>query len=119
LLGFPGGREKTFLVACLPPAGKFVTVCSGHFGLAIGDRRRHMQLRKVFLTVAMGGMMLVSTAIGADDKVTSNPEMYSDRDRSKALKSEEEKLEQVLKTGEEKGFYRRELEKNGLADHLR
>jgi len=45
-----------------------------------------MQLRKVFLTVAMGGMMLsapalVSTAIGADDKVTSNPEMYSDRDR--------------------------------------
>jgi uncharacterized protein YmfQ (DUF2313 family) len=77
-----------------------------------------MQLRKVFLTVAMGGMMLsapalVSTAIGADDKVTSNPEMYSDRDRSKAVKSEEEKLEQALKTGEEKGFYRRELEKMG------
>jgi hypothetical protein len=77
-----------------------------------------MQLRKVFLTAAMGGMMLsapalVFTAIGADDKVTSNPEMYSDRDRSKAVKSEEEKLEQALKTGEEKGFYRRELEKMG------
>jgi hypothetical protein len=30
--------------------------------------------------------------------------MYSDRDRSKAMKSEEEKLEQTLKTGEEKSF---------------
>jgi uncharacterized protein YmfQ (DUF2313 family) len=77
-----------------------------------------MQLRKVFLTAAMGWMMLsapalVSTVIGADDKVTSNPEMYSDRARSKAVKSEEEKLEQALKTGEEKVFYRRELEKTG------
>jgi len=78
----------------------------------------YMKLRKVLLTVAMGGMMLsapalVSTAIGADDKVTSNPEMYSDRERSKSIKSEENKLEQALKTGEEKAFYRRELEKMG------
>ena len=66
----------------------------------------------------MGGMMLsapalVSTAIGADDKVVSNPEMYSDRDRSKAVKNDKEKLEQALKTGEEKAFYRRELGKMG------
>jgi hypothetical protein len=41
------------------------------------------------------------------------PEMYSDRDRAKAMKSEEDKLEQALKTGEEKSFYRREVEKAG------
>ncbi|HEX2931703.1 MAG TPA: hypothetical protein VHV54_18395 [Candidatus Binatia bacterium] len=56
---------------------------------------------------------MVLTAIGADERVTSNPEMYSDRDRSKAMKGEKDKLEQALKTGEEKGFYRRELEKMG------
>jgi len=36
LPGFSGGREKTFLVLCSPPGGEFVTVFSGHFGLAIG-----------------------------------------------------------------------------------
>lgn len=76
-----------------------------------------MKLRRIVLTVAMGGMvlsapMLVSTAGGAD-KVLSNPDLYSDRARSKALKSDEDKLEQALKTGEEKEFYRRELEKMG------
>jgi hypothetical protein len=30
------GKDKTFLVACLQPAGEFVAVCSGDFGLAIG-----------------------------------------------------------------------------------
>jgi hypothetical protein len=41
------------------------------------------------------------------------PEMYSDRDRAKAMKNDEDKLEQALKSGEEKSFYRRELEKAG------
>jgi hypothetical protein len=38
LPGFSGGIEKIFLVAVLPPAGEFVIVCIGHFGLAIGDK---------------------------------------------------------------------------------
>src|SRR5262245_31676771 len=77
-----------------------------------------MYFRKAILAVAMGGTMLttpplIAAAIGADNRVTSNPEMYSDRDRSKAMKGEEDKLEQALKTGEDKAFYRRELEKLG------
>ena len=55
----------------------------------------------------------METASAADSKVTPMPEMYSDRDRAKAMKSEEDKLEQALKTGEEKSFYRREVEKAG------
>jgi uncharacterized protein YmfQ (DUF2313 family) len=46
-------------------------------------------------------------------RTTANPERYSDRDRMKTAKNAEEKLEQALKTGEEKSFYRRELEKMG------
>ena len=38
---------------------------------------------------------------------------YSDRDRVKPAKDTEDKLEQALKTGEEKAFFRRELEKLG------
>jgi uncharacterized protein YmfQ (DUF2313 family) len=44
---------------------------------------------------------------------TANPDRYSDRDRRKAYDSEEEKLEKTLKTGENKEYYRRELEKMG------
>lgn len=44
---------------------------------------------------------------------TKNPERFSDRERMKTAKSSEEKLEQALKAGEEKSFYRRELEKMG------
>ena len=44
---------------------------------------------------------------------TKNPERFSDRDRMKTAKTTEDKLEQTLKTGEEKAFYRRELEKLG------
>jgi uncharacterized protein YmfQ (DUF2313 family) len=46
-------------------------------------------------------------------KTTANPNRYSERDRTKAAKSDTDKLEQALKTGEEKAFYRRELEKMG------
>jgi uncharacterized protein YmfQ (DUF2313 family) len=46
-------------------------------------------------------------------KTTANPERFSDRDRMKSAKNDKEKLEQALKTGEEKAFYRRELEKMG------
>lgn len=47
------------------------------------------------------------------NRTTANPERYSDRDRMKTAKNSEEKLEQALKTGESKDFYRRELEKMG------
>ena len=47
------------------------------------------------------------------NKTTANPERYSDRDRMKSGKNTKEKLEQTLKTGESKDFYRRELEKTG------
>jgi uncharacterized protein YmfQ (DUF2313 family) len=46
-------------------------------------------------------------------RTTANPERYSDRDRMKTSKDSADKLEQALKTGEEKAFYRRELEKKG------
>jgi uncharacterized protein YmfQ (DUF2313 family) len=51
--------------------------------------------------------------IRAPKGTTANPERYSDRDRMKASKNSEDKLEQALKTGEEKDFYRRQLEKMG------
>ena len=44
---------------------------------------------------------------------TANPDRYSDRDRRKAYDSEEEKLEKTLKTGENKKYYRNQLEKMG------
>ena len=47
------------------------------------------------------------------NRTTPNPERYSDRDRMKVAKDSEDKLEQALKTGETKDFYRRELEKMG------
>ena len=46
-------------------------------------------------------------------KTTANPTRYSDRDRIKSSKDEEDKLEKALKTGEEKDFYRKQLEKMG------
>jgi hypothetical protein len=46
-------------------------------------------------------------------RTTTNATRYSDRDMMKSSKSEKTRLEQVLKTGEEKDFYRRELEKMG------
>jgi len=46
-------------------------------------------------------------------RTTANPQRFSERDRMKSSKSDKEKLEQALKTGEEKAFYRRELEKMG------
>jgi uncharacterized protein YmfQ (DUF2313 family) len=46
-------------------------------------------------------------------KTTANPTRYSDRDRMRSSKDEEDKLEKALKPGEEKDFYRRQLEKMG------
>ena len=75
-----------------------------------------MQPRNVILTIVLGGMLVsvpvtIPSVLAADNK--SDPSVYSDRDRAKSSKDETDKLEQALKTGEEKPFYRRELEKMG------
>jgi uncharacterized protein YmfQ (DUF2313 family) len=77
-----------------------------------------MKMHKTVMTIAIGGILLsvpatLPSAVADDAKTMSNPSLYSDRDRTKASKDEKEKLEQTLKTGEEKPFYRRELEKMG------
>jgi uncharacterized protein YmfQ (DUF2313 family) len=63
----------------------------------------------------MGSMFPLpsSVTLAADPKVTEDRARYSDRDRIKSSKDEEDRLEKALKTGEDKGFYRRELEKLG------
>jgi uncharacterized protein YmfQ (DUF2313 family) len=76
-------------------------------------------MKNTVLTIAIGGLLIsvpatVPTAGAADDaRTTSNPSMYSDRDRARASKDAEDQLEKALKIGEEKAFYRRELEKMG------
>src|SRR5499433_3775697 len=75
-----------------------------------------MKTRNVVLTIALGGTLVsvpatIPSVLAADNR--SDPSLYSDRDRAKSSKDETDKLEQALKTGEEKAFYRRELEKMG------
>src|SRR5215813_1055876 len=75
-----------------------------------------MKTRNVVLTIALGGTLVsvpatIPSVLAADNK--SDPSLYSDRDRAKSSKDETDKLEQALKTGEEKPFYRRALEKMG------
>ena len=47
------------------------------------------------------------------DKGSQAASQYSDRDRSKAWDNEKEKLEQALKPGQDKNYYRQQLEKMG------
>jgi hypothetical protein len=46
-------------------------------------------------------------------KTTENPARYSERERMKSSKDDEDKLEAALKPGQDKNFYRKELEKMG------
>jgi len=57
--------------------------------------------------------MLVSIPVTVPSAAADDNSKYSDRDRMKSAKNDKEKLEQALKTGEEKAFYRRDLEKMG------
>jgi uncharacterized protein YmfQ (DUF2313 family) len=71
---------------------------------------------RLVLTVVFGGVsmfLLPSMTLAADPKVTEDRARYSDRDRMRSSQDEEDRLEKALKTGEEKDFYRRELEKMG------
>jgi uncharacterized protein YmfQ (DUF2313 family) len=74
-----------------------------------------MSKLNVILTVvfSLSFCPLATWPVIAAERVSDNPSRYSDRDRMKSSKDDEDKLKQVLKTGEEKAFYRRELEKMG------
>ena len=76
-----------------------------------------MQIRNVVLTIAIGGTLL-SVPVTIRSAIAYDANIYSDRDRTKASKDEKEKLEQAFKTGEEKDFYRRELDENGVANYV-
>jgi uncharacterized protein YmfQ (DUF2313 family) len=71
-----------------------------------------MRMERLLFSILVGGM-LVSAPVAALSATKDDGGKYSDRDRMRTAKSDEEKLEQALKTGEEKAFYRRELEKLG------
>ena len=76
-----------------------------------------MKTRAVILSLIIPGMTMTIpvTATFAADNVqrADRPNRYSDRDRMKTAKDSEDKLEQALKTGETKDFYRKELDKLG------
>src|SRR5262249_16839328 len=78
-----------------------------------------MKTRAVLLSIILGSTTVIVPATipvwaaGDTMKTSSNPSEYSDRDRMKSSADEKKQLEQALKTGEEKDFYRRELEKMG------
>ena len=74
-----------------------------------------MQSNNVFVTVVLAAMTCATPTItlAAPNHDASSPGAYSDRDRMTSSKDEKEKLEQSLKTGEDKSFYRRQLEKMG------
>src|SRR3989442_6499015 len=77
-----------------------------------------MKARAVLLSIILGGVTVFSATVpvlaaGDNMKAAANPSEYSDRDRMKSSADEKKQLEQALKTGEEKDYYRRELEKMG------
>lgn len=71
-----------------------------------------MKMRNTVLTIVIGGTLL-SVPVTIRSAVADDASKYSDRDRMKASQDEKDKLEHALKTGEEKDFYRRELDKMG------
>lgn len=77
-----------------------------------------MKPSTALLSIVIAGMTVtvpITTSAFAAERVqrSDNVNRYSDRDRMKTAKDSEDKLEQALKTGEAKEFYRRELEKMG------
>lgn len=77
-----------------------------------------MKTRAVLLSIVLGGVSVSVPAtipvLAADNmKAASNPADFSDRERMKSSADEKKQLEQALKPGEDRDFYRRELEKLG------
>ena len=65
-----------------------------------------MKLERIFLSIAVGGL-LISVPMTVPARAADDHSKYSDRDHMKSSKNDKERLEQMLKSGEEKGFYRR------------
>ena len=64
----------------------------------------------------LAAMIASAPVLAADrppEKSDADRSRYSDRDMRKNYENEEKKLEQALKPGQDKNFYRRELEKMG------
>jgi uncharacterized protein YmfQ (DUF2313 family) len=74
---------------------------------------KYRQMVTMFFVGSTIFLVLSSVGFTADPKVTEDRARYSDRDRMRSSKDEEDKLEKALKTGEQKDFYRKELEKMG------
>jgi uncharacterized protein YmfQ (DUF2313 family) len=74
---------------------------------------KYRQMVTMFFVGSTIFPVLSSVGFAADPKVTEDRARYSDRDRMRSSKDEEDKLEKALKTGEQKDFYRKELEKMG------
>ena len=66
----------------------------------------------VFILTAPGAAAERSGDPAKSDRARE-PSQYSDRDRSKGWNSEKDKLEQALKPGQDKNYYRQQLEKMG------
>jgi uncharacterized protein YmfQ (DUF2313 family) len=73
----------------------------------------NMKVRYLILTATLLAPAPLMAADGTPKKGDSDRNRYSDRDQRKSYEDEEQKLEQALKAGQEKNFYRRELEKLG------
>jgi len=72
-----------------------------------------MKVRYLILTAALLAPAPLLAADGPAKKNDIDRSRYSDRDMRKNYEDEEQKLEQALKAGQDKKFYRRELEKMG------
>jgi hypothetical protein len=75
---------------------------------------------KFFAMSVLGVLISAAPVAAADrggaassDRGSGDVNQYSDRDRSKAWNSEKDKLEQALKPGQDKNYYRQQLEKMG------
>jgi hypothetical protein len=71
-----------------------------------------MKTRAMVLSMTFAGAMLLVPAT-ARVFAAGNSSDYSDRERMKSSADEKKQLEQSLKTGEDKEYYRRELERMG------
>jgi hypothetical protein len=85
---------------------------------AKGGSKMKVKTQAALISIVFAGVTLTVPVYGTTfaaerARSTDDGSRYSDRDRVKASKDSEDKLEQALKTGEEKAFYRRQLEKMG------
>jgi uncharacterized protein YmfQ (DUF2313 family) len=72
-----------------------------------------MKAHYIILAAAIIAPAAVRAADRPPEKSDADPSRYSDREMRKGYEDEEKKLEQALKPGQDKNFYRRELEKMG------